>query len=278
MMLALALLTLAALAVLPEIVQQTKRDNEEEMRHRGTQYMRAVQRYYKKFGRYPTRLEELENTNQLRFLRKRYKDPLFKDKEFKLVRVGDPILNMLGMGGVGQGPGQAVGPGGRPGFVAGPGGGVRPSGPGDVNLPQVTGLPQQQNLTIPNPATGDSANPDAQVDAKSASSSVESGSPGTQVFGGGPILGVASTSKAKTIRIFNKKEHYNDWLFIYDPGSDRGGLLVGPIQPDASKGLGRIQPSQGAAQSTPSIGPGGPAPPQPAPGPQPGPGQEPPEQ
>ena len=47
------------------------------------------------------------------------------------------------------------------------------------------------------------------------------------MFGGGPILGVASTSKAKTIREFNKKNHYNEWLFIYDPNSDRGGLLKG---------------------------------------------------
>jgi len=102
-MLFMALLTMAALAVLPEIVQQIKRDREEEMLHRGTEYMRAIKKYYKKFGRYPTRIEELENTNQQRFLRKRYKDPMATkaDKEFKMVHVGDPSLNMLGMGGVG---------------------------------------------------------------------------------------------------------------------------------------------------------------------------------
>ena len=41
-------------------------------------------------------------------------------------------------------------------------------------------------------------------------------------------------SKAKTIREYNKKNHYNDWIFIYDPTSDRGGLLVGPWQTSAS--------------------------------------------
>src|SRR5256885_10465553 len=46
-----------------------------------------------------------------------------------------------------------------------------------------------------------------------------------QVFGGGPIVGVASTSKAQSIREFNHKNHYNQWQFIYDPSSDRGGLL-----------------------------------------------------
>ena len=48
------------LAVLPEIGQQIKRDREEELCHRGTAYMRAIQHFYKKFGRYPTRMEELE--------------------------------------------------------------------------------------------------------------------------------------------------------------------------------------------------------------------------
>src|SRR5207248_1929301 len=54
---------------------------------------------------------------------------------------------------------------------------------------------------------------------------------GGQVFGGGPIVGVASTSKKQSIREFNKKNHYNDWQFIYDPSSDRGGLLSTPAQP-----------------------------------------------
>src|SRR6267143_4082571 len=102
LMLFMTLLAMAALAVLPDIVQQIQRDREEEMVHRGTEYMRAIKKYYKKFGRYPSRVEELENTNQQRFLRKRFKDPLGRgDKDFKLIHVGDPALNMLGMGGIG---------------------------------------------------------------------------------------------------------------------------------------------------------------------------------
>src|SRR6185437_4721611 len=41
--------------------------------------------------------------------------------------------------------------------------------------------------------------------------------PSGQVFGGGPIMGVASSSKDKTIRKFNNKEHYNEWLFVMIP-------------------------------------------------------------
>lgn len=276
LMLFLALLTIAALAVLPQIVHQIQRDREEEMINRGTAYRRAIQKYFKKFGRYPTRVEELENTNQLRFLRKRYQDPL-TGKDFKLVRMGDPSLNLLGMGGIAQGGpglGQAMGQG-RPGFVAAPGGGVRQAGPTDANVPQPTGLPQQQQSPgTPNPAAGDSENPDAPGEAKSAAQSSDSGPvPGGQVFGGGPILGVASLSKAKSIREFNKKNHYNDWLFIYDARADRGGLLKGPVQPDANKGMG-IMPPPGAGQG---VGPGqGMQPPPPGPQNQGPPNEEPP--
>jgi hypothetical protein len=67
-----------------------------------------------------------------------------------------------------------------------------------------------------------------------SSSNSNSGSNSTSgfngpTFGGGPILGVASTSKAKSIRVFYDKNHYNDWLFIYVPQADRGGLLTGPV-------------------------------------------------
>ena len=48
LMLLMALAAMALLAVLPDMVQQIKRDQEEEMCHRGTEYMRAIQHFYKK--------------------------------------------------------------------------------------------------------------------------------------------------------------------------------------------------------------------------------------
>src|SRR5208283_5820221 len=99
LMLGLALITIGLLAVLPEIGQQIRRDREEEMRHRGTAYMRAIQHFYKRFGRYPSRIEELENTNNIRFLRKRYTDPMSidrstgKEKDFKFLHQQDITLN-----------------------------------------------------------------------------------------------------------------------------------------------------------------------------------------
>src|SRR5437879_4711966 len=88
LLLMMVALVIAAAAVLPSISFEIKRDREQELIHRGVQYSRAIRTYYKKLGRYPTRLEELESTNNLRFLRKRYKDPI-TGKDFKLLHFGE---------------------------------------------------------------------------------------------------------------------------------------------------------------------------------------------
>ncbi|HEY2361571.1 MAG TPA: hypothetical protein VGK36_10670 [Candidatus Angelobacter sp.] len=192
-----------AIAV-PEITFQVKRDREEEMIHRGVQYSRAIRRYVKKFGRYPTRIEDLENTNNVRFLRRRYKDPI-TGKDFKLLHVGEVQLM--------------------------PGGGLAGATPVSA-MPGALGQPQQSLNQPAQPATADANQNQQNGDAQPNQAQPErTDSLSGQVFGGGPIVGVASTSKAQTIREFNHKNHYNQWQFIYDPSSDRGGLLNTPAQP-----------------------------------------------
>ena len=280
LMLFFTLLAISALAVLPRVAQQIKRDREEEMIHRGVQYTRAVRRYYRKLGRYPTRIEELESSNNLRFLRKRYKDPM-TGKEFRILRLGDPALAMMGFGqGFGQQglqglqPGMLPGQENRPGFVASPNG--RPAGPGNANMPQATGLPGSVN-TVQQTNPDNTENPDASGESNSgdssssssASSSGSSSGRGGQVFGGGPIVGVISTSNDSGIREFNDKKRYKEWPFIYDPSSDRGGLLNTPTIPGLNQGVGNV-PGQAGGQ------PGN----QQNPAPQPGPpnSQQPPEE
>src|SRR6202140_2067399 len=166
LMLGFALIAIGLLAVLPEIGQQIRRDREEEMRHRGTAYMRAIQHFYKKFGRYPSRIEELENTNNLRFLRKRYKDPINRDaatgheRDFKLLHQTDITLNNGPV--LGQIPGQSL-PGqgglqGQGGFGGAQGGlGGLQGGLGGLGA-QPGGLQQPGNSTAHTPASGDSGN------------------------------------------------------------------------------------------------------------------------
>ena len=217
-------------AVLPQFSQQIRRDREEELIHRGVQYSRAIRKYYKKFGRYPVRLEELENSNNIRFLRKRYKDPL-SEKDFKLLHFGEVKMAF--------GPGIAgATPAGQP--VAG---GLNAPASTITSASGPTLTPRPGSTTTSSTTTdGSSSSPSSSSDSSSSLSDSKgtlgsssglpsSSNPSSQVFGGGPIVGVVSSSTKQSIREFNKKNHYNDWQFIYDPSTDRGGLLNTPAQP-----------------------------------------------
>src|ERR1700733_4395484 len=132
LLLAMALMVIFAAAILPSITFDIKRDREEEMIHRGMQYSRAIRAYYKKFGRYPTKIEDLESANNLRFLRKRYKDPLnckgTKCEDFKLLHFGEVKLTFSG--GLGGGTIPGANPIGSPN---GPGGPGAPGGVGQAS-------------------------------------------------------------------------------------------------------------------------------------------------
>ncbi len=80
---ALILITLAVAA--PKIAQSIQRDRELELMHRGEQYKRAIKLYYRKFGAYPSSIDQLVNTNQIRFLRKRYTDPMTGKDDWKII-------------------------------------------------------------------------------------------------------------------------------------------------------------------------------------------------
>lgn len=261
--LALALIMLALLTVMPEISQQVRRDREEELMHRGTAYMRAVQHYYRKFNRYPSRVEDLENTNNMRFLRRRYTDPINRDpktgkeRDFKFLRQQDISLNngpTLGptAGQLGQSGGSSQGSGqGQGGFGSSSGGlggfGAQSSGF------QQTGSQSSGSSSFGSSPSGSgsssSGSSTSGTSSDSGSSSSNSGSSNGPTFGGGPILGVASMSKDKSIRVFYQKNHYNDWLFIYLPNADRGGLLTGPVNPGVQTmapggSIGGLTPAQ----------------------------------
>jgi type II secretory pathway pseudopilin PulG len=289
LMLFTALLVIAAVAMAPELSFQIKRDREEELIHRGVQYSRAIKHYVKKFGRYPTRLEDLENTNQVRFLRRRYKDPI-TGKDFKLLHLGEVQMafgaGIPGLAGVGPGaPGLAGGPGfagaANPGS---PFGGALVPGqtPGlnaAINTQQIAATIAQQQASLGQQPTNLNQTNLNQGDESSQSSTGgttggtnpapgapggfgtpitgplgnQPGSPGgnNQVFGGGPIVGVTSTSKEKSIRLFNRKDHYNQWQFIYDPSTDTGGLLATPNQPQLIPNATGAQPGVGGNPAAP---------------------------
>ncbi len=67
------------------------------------------------------------------------------------------------------------------------------------------------------------------------------------------MLGVASGSKNKSVREFCKKNHYNDWKFVYDPNSDLGGTISSPWCPLAvGQGVGQGLNPTGAGTTQPN--------------------------
>jgi type II secretory pathway pseudopilin PulG len=297
-----ALLAIGLTALAPLMIQQVKRDREEELIHRGTQYSRSIKHFMKKFSRYPARIEELENTNNIHFLRRRYKDPV-TGKDFKLLHMGDvQMATGPGLAGAASAASLAAGSAGSNGGNSSPfgGSGVFGGGPtgntgsafggntgsafggntggafggntggafggntggafgGNTPNPPAGGIAGQNN----NPDTGFDADANPPAGSPGATGGQSgfgqslqklpgfnqqgSGSQGggNQVFGGGPIVGVVSVSKDKTIRIFSKKEHYNEWQFIYDPTTDRGGLITTPNQPLVQTGAGNLSGTSG---------------------------------
>src|SRR5436309_15949939 len=73
---------------LPRVAFEAQRNKEELLIERGEQYTRAIQLYVRKWKKYPQTTDEVQNTNQMRFLRKRYDDPKTGKSEWRIVHVG----------------------------------------------------------------------------------------------------------------------------------------------------------------------------------------------
>src|SRR5258708_24135251 len=61
---------------LPRAAFEAQRTREELLVDRGNEYKRAIQLYVRKQSKLPQSLEDLEKGNNLRYLRRRYKDPM----------------------------------------------------------------------------------------------------------------------------------------------------------------------------------------------------------
>jgi type II secretory pathway pseudopilin PulG len=246
LLLVVAMMGIFALAAYTTVEFEIRRDQETEMIHRGVQYTRAIRAYYKKFQRYPTKLEDLDNSNNLRYLRKHYKDPLNKNKDFRLLHYGEQGVTMAG------GIAGALIPGASPAGAAtglngsgagtsafGGGSGLGGSGLGSSTLGgsglgnsgvNSSGVFAQSSGIGGNSNSGSNSNSQA-APGQATTTSGDTSSSSQQLLPSGPIVGVASVCDKDTIRIFNKKKRYNEWQFLYDPAADRGGLITTPYQP-----------------------------------------------
>jgi len=232
LMLAVAVMTIMALRVSQSYRHRIQRDREVEMIHRGAQYARAVKRYYRKFGVYPTSIEQLEETNEIRFLRKRYEDPMATDGKWKIAHLND--IKLPGVEGIMKtAPNTAAG-------AAATSSGSSQSGEGKDGEDEK----KKDEATVSTIGKASAAEGEDSGDGNSSSA-----------FGGevlGPMLGVMSKSNRTGIHTFNDKSHYNEWYFIYAPTQDHGQLITGPFNPTLT-GVAATATSTGAAAGSPTA-------------------------
>ena len=250
----LVLLSIAA----PKMAADIERDREIELMHRGHQYERAIKLYYKKFGAYPPNMETLEKVNEIRFLRKRYKDPATGKDEWHLIHFGEnktpTAMGFFGqpLGGVGGSTLAGIGPG-----SAGNIGLSDPNASNTATANSSTATPADPNASNPaaGNANGGGTNTTSGTNSTAGSAFGSSSTTGNnQTFGGGGIIGVESTSPKATILEYKKKKHFNEWEFVYDPNADRimmGGNTgtIGQPMGNGPNGISSPSQSNGPANS-----------------------------
>jgi type II secretory pathway pseudopilin PulG len=247
----LALLVLSLSVAAPRIAKSIQRDREVETMHRGQQYARAIRLYYNTFKTYPPSVDALVNTNNIRFLRKKYVDPMTGKDDWKPIMFGQnktPLaMGFFGqpLGGVAGQPIAGIGPsgtGGIPntgGFNSPTGGGFSPTSGGSL-----FSQPNSGTTGNPSDSTGSTSSTPGSTGGTDANGNPTSGTGGTGSSGssfmsgqtgqsfGGAIVGFSPGSPKQSILTYKKKNHYNEWEFTYSPlqemmmqaGGNAGGI------------------------------------------------------
>jgi type II secretory pathway pseudopilin PulG len=250
-----AIMSITALAVAPNLLTEGRREKEADMIWRGEQYQRAILLYFRKFGKYPSKIEDLtKQTNGVRFLRQAYTDPMNKDDgSWRFIYVGpngqligslrpttllQNALSPQGMAGLSVLTGGAQSTPGAPG-----------AGTNSMQTPGAATFGQQQ-------PSANNANP------------LESQpQPLTGAVLGGNIIGVGSKIKRPSLKVYMGGETYEQWEFIANTTGQQTVLPTQtPLNPNANPtGAPGTDPNAPGAQPPPPVIP---PPTSPAPTPQ----------
>jgi type II secretory pathway pseudopilin PulG len=213
-MVALVLIALAVAA--PVVARDLRRDKEIESQHRMQQYVRAIQLYQRKFpNQYPPSIKALEGTNNIRYLRQQYVDPLTGKADYKLIHQGEQKtkihvffgqdLSELGAG-LGGGLGSAAG------MASSGGNGTPVGGSSTSTIGGTSALASGFNgANITTGANGTNG---------TSGTSGTSGASGGGMFGdstGGVIVGVGTSKSGDSVTEPNGQTTYETWEFWYDP-------------------------------------------------------------
>lgn len=254
-----ATMFLAASIAVPSIVNQGRREREQQLIWRGNQYARGIRLYFQKNGRFPQNKDELiKGTLSVHFLRKAFTDPVASSgDDWRLIYV-NPSGQLIGsvryhtlqemaaalganaqntgnlaalLGGApaaaqtpAPGAAGAQGAAGRGGGAAGPAGAR--GGPGA--LAAGAGAGQTQGAAGATTGLGQQPTP---VPLQAVDG---------PVFGAS-MIGIASKVKQDSLLVYQGKENYFEWEFIWNPLLNPGGA---PRPQQTGVGVG----APGAAQ------------------------------
>lgn len=226
LMMVVTILLIALTAALPSVYTEGQREREKETIFRGNQYARAILAFRQRFGRFPMSVSELvKPTNGIRFLRQAYSDPLDPKGVWRFIHANanGVLTDSLTMG------------------VPHP-----PTPMGNSSQNQSPNLPGLNTLSEEGNQDENAPDQNNQNDQNSS-----------QVFSNQPvgnfIAGVAPTSKAASILIYNKQDRYNMWEFIGIPQAAAGGIpqLV-PNAPQQNSPGGPVIPTMPPLINPPS--------------------------
>jgi type II secretory pathway pseudopilin PulG len=277
----------------PKVARSLRREREVEAEHRANQYVRAIQLYYRKFGHYPGSMDQLEKSNNIRFLRQQYIDPLTGKADWRLIKVGENKTTVKGffgqpLSGLTPGLGTAAGMASQGAIGAGAAGssasssstsafGSPSSGSGGLGSSSGTGSsPSAFGASSGGTGattTGSSGSAFGSNTGGAFGSSTGTGSSGSSggigsqsatsfTGGGAPFMGVGSSKTGDSIVEPNEQTTYQTWEFLYDPRIEqlkaKASLLGGAPTAAGSSGLGsatgNISPGMGGAPGTTSPG------------------------
>jgi type II secretory pathway pseudopilin PulG len=267
----MAILILSLSIAIPRVRESIQRDREEETMRRGKQYIRAVQLYYRKFNAYPPNVDALIKTNNIRFLRKKYVDPTTGKDEWKAIMYCQnktPLaMGFFGqpLAGAGCGASAGIGPAGGNTGING-----SPSGIGGASTSTSGGLFNNSPSTPTDSGAGTAApqsgagGTDASGNPISGTGTSGTGTGGTgsafgssnnptgngQTFGGGGIIGFSPQSPKQSILVYKKKNHYNEWEFLYSPLMDQQTMAGGNAGMIGQPASGTTTPIGGGTGTT----------------------------
>jgi hypothetical protein len=240
-------------SIVPAYQMQAKREQEEELLFRGGEYARAIQKYQRRFGVYPSSIDQLLSTNGLRFLRQKYDDPI-TGKEFRLIILnpdgsltgsktfsqninnqplfgntqpfgsnnntqGNPNTGNPNSGNQGistnplNNPNSPLNNSSSP--LSGGFGNSQGGGFGGTTNNQRPGTTTGAGLSSPFGGTNPTTNQAGTAGTTNRPGTVGGfGTTGNQSFGAGGIVGVASDSDKDSIKIVNNHHKYAEWEFL----------------------------------------------------------------